>query len=938
VSGDGGLLERGRELAALAEVIEVARRGCGRAALLDGPAGIGKTALLAVARARATDAGMTVLTARGGELESEFPWGVVRQLFAMAVTSASARDSSDLLDGAAALARPALGIEAIAATVDASYATLHGLYWLTVNLAQQVPLLLLVDDAHWADAPSLRFLAHLASRIGELPVLLLMASRPVGSEPGSATELVRHLVLEPGVTVLHPEPLSEAASSALVRDALSGDASRDLCAACHEVTGGNPFLLRSLVDDLLNDDESPRQVSAAQVRRMTPAVVSASVLLRLARLTTGAVALARAVAILGARCDLRRARLLAGLDPDEGTVAASALIRAGILSEDTTLAFVHPLVAAAVLGDLSGPERSRWHRKAAHLLADEHANVEQVAAHLVESTAEGDPWTVQQLRDGAAHAWEEGAPEIAIDYLRRALAEPPDSETRVEVLVELGRAEAVTNPVDAVPHLRAAFDGARPGLRRAALALALGDALLLSGQFSESVRVVDVGLADLGDDDADLRASLEATRLGAARWDPNAQDRRDELVDDLERRLRNGEALDARLHASLAMEAAARGTDRDGAIDHARRALAALERSAAIGAGTVPEPILTLAFADLPDEGALAADEWIATAERAAWPLGAALCSAAAALAALHRGTIGDAVAHARRAVTPGMDVFPAPVNVAWLVEALVEHGELDVAFDELAGRGFMGELPFMWAMASVFQARGRLHAAAGDHEAAVRDLLATGEMCAAWDVTNPAMMAWRSSAAVSLVCLGERARALDLAEEELALAHRWDTPRAIGVALRAVGVARDGDAGVDSLRAAVDALQTSHAPLELARAHTDLGAMLRRLGQRSEACEQLRAGLDLAHRLGGIAVAERAREELTIAGARPRRNARRGRDALTPSELRIVQLAVEGRTNREIAESLFLTLRTVETHLTNAYAKLGITSRRELASALDAS
>jgi DNA-binding CsgD family transcriptional regulator len=123
-----------------------------------------------------------------------------------------------------------------------------------------------------------------------------------------------------------------------------------------------------------------------------------------------------------------------------------------------------------------------------------------------------------------------------------------------------------------------------------------------------------------------------------------------------------------------------------------------------------------------------------------------------------------------------------------------------------------------------------------------------------------------------------------------------------------------------------------------LARARTDLGAVLRRLGRRSEACEQLRTGLDLAHRLGGIAVAERARAELTIAGARPRRSARRGRDALTPSELRIVQLAVDGRTNREIAESLFLTLRTVETHLTNAYAKLGITSRRDLATALDAS
>jgi DNA-binding CsgD family transcriptional regulator len=198
-------------------------------------------------------------------------------------------------------------------------------------------------------------------------------------------------------------------------------------------------------------------------------------------------------------------------------------------------------------------------------------------------------------------------------------------------------------------------------------------------------------------------------------------------------------------------------------------------------------------------------------------------------------------------------------------------------------------------------------------------------------------MLAWRSAAAVSLVCIGERDRALTLAEEELELAQRWGTSRAVGVALRAVGIAHGTDAGIGFLRDAVAALDTSHAPLEVARAHTELGAALRRAGRRSEATDELRVGLDLAHHLGGLAVAERARAELTIAGARPRRDALRGRDALTPSELRVVQLAADGRTNREIAEALFLTLRTVETHLTNTYTKLGIASRRELAAALEA-
>jgi DNA-binding NarL/FixJ family response regulator len=130
--------------------------------------------------------------------------------------------------------------------------------------------------------------------------------------------------------------------------------------------------------------------------------------------------------------------------------------------------------------------------------------------------------------------------------------------------------------------------------------------------------------------------------------------------------------------------------------------------------------------------------------------------------------------------------------------------------------------------------------------------------------------------------------------------------------------------------------VESSPAPLEHARALADLGSALRRGGQRAQAREHLRRSLDLAHRLGGIAVADRAREELRIAGARPRRDALRGRDALTPSELRIAQLAANGRTNRQIAETLFLTLRTVETHLTSSYSKLNISSRRELTAALE--
>lgn len=217
-----------------------------------------------------------------------------------------------------------------------------------------------------------------------------------------------------------------------------------------------------------------------------------------------------------------------------------------------------------------------------------------------------------------------------------------------------------------------------------------------------------------------------------------------------------------------------------------------------------------------------------------------------------------------------------APISLAFLIDALIERDEFDAARVELANRGLAGGLPELSATTPVLLARGRLHAASGDHAAAIADLIASGERAETWGVRNPAMHPWRSSAALSLAQMGQRDRAAALADEELTLPRRWGSDRAVGVALRAVGIAHDD---VVALREAISVLAPA-APLEHARALTELGAALRRDGHRAEARDVLRHGLGLAHRVGAIAVAGRARQELTIAGARPRRDALRGRDA----------------------------------------------------------
>jgi DNA-binding CsgD family transcriptional regulator len=232
--------------------------------------------------------------------------------------------------------------------------------------------------------------------------------------------------------------------------------------------------------------------------------------------------------------------------------------------------------------------------------------------------------------------------------------------------------------------------------------------------------------------------------------------------------------------------------------------------------------------------------------------------------------------------------------------------------------------------------ARGRLRFELGDMAGAAEDLLKGGGRFVEWGVVNPGAFDWRSWAAQALFAMGDHEHAIALAREEIELARRWGTPRAIGIALRAQGLVEGGGAGVDLMREAVSVLERSQARLEHARALTDLGAALRRANHRADARRPLREGLDLARRCGATMLAERARQELVAAGARPRRERLTGAASLTPTEGRIARLALDGRSNPEIAQHLFVTRKTVEFHLSNAYRKLGIHSRAELAGALE--
>jgi DNA-binding CsgD family transcriptional regulator len=924
------LRDRDTELNEISAAISAAGSGSGTALLVEGPAGIGKTSLLGHARRQAATAGMTVLAARAAELEGGYAWGVARQLFEPAVRGGA----GDLMtDSVVALAAPALSQASYHGEQDA-FAVLHGLYWLTAGLAQRGPLLVAVDDLHWADQPSQRFVAHLVRRLEGLPVLLMVTVRVPRSGSVQDKALIGGLAAEQGVTVLRPAAISGQACAELVGEALGDTPSAAFGDACREITGGNPLLLHALLTELAAEGVKGTDADVGHLRRLTPTAVSRSVLLQLGRMPAAALTVARGIAVLGTAATTARAGRLVGLDPDASADAVAALMAEHLVEGQHALQFVHPLVRSVVYEDIAPPVRHRWHYRAARMLDDDGAVPEEVTVHLLASDPSGNPWVVRKLRSAAEDARARGAADVAALCLERALAEPPSADERADVLLELGTAEIRQDLAKARAHLADAL-AATTGSRRTEVSLALGEAIALSGSMTEAVRVLQSAIAEQPDQGGDADDALQAALLNTARWDLETRPLTQPLVERLMARAERGERLAPQLHANLATELAAAGVDRDRAVYHARAAMQALPAMISVSAAALPETLSVLILADLTGEAQERSQAWLQLALQRGWPLASAVAATGAALTAMYGGDVSDALAYGQQALATSAGWIPV-MTVGLLVRSLLDRGAINEARALLSEHNLDGDLGPIWPYNVVRHARGRLYAAAGDHAAACADLLAAGEVATGYGVLNPAMFPWRSDAALSLSALGDHEQARQLCTEELSRARRWGTCRAVGVALRAAALVGSGDQRIELLTQSLEQLRRSPARLELARALVDLGAACRRAGLVSEARVHLREGLDLAHEIGGLGLADRARDELITAGGRPRRDAIRGRDALTPSELRVAQLAAAGQTNRQIAQALFVTRRTVETHLTSSYEKLGINSRSELAAALD--
>ena len=848
-------------------------------------------------------------------------------------------EAGSLFQGAAALARPLLGLEPATLQPEPgaeSFGALHGLYWLCANATQRQPLVLAVDDVHLADPPSLRFLAYLAHRIAELPILLAVAARPDEAE---RSELLAALTVEPSAEVVEPRPLTVDAVARLLATTFGRDPDERFAAACHAATGGVPFLVHELAVALQDDRIEPTEESAPRVEELGPRTIARTILVRLGRLAPAASRLARTVAILGGDAELRQAAELAGLDPGEAGAAADALRSAGILERGPVLEFVHPVVRTAIYADLPPGKRGRSHREAARLLASDEAANERVAAHLLAAEPAGDGWAVEVLWSAAREAFGRGAPDSAAVYLERALAEPAPESVRTTLLTELGAAQTHAGDPAGLAHLALAFESRGDQDARADAALMLGRALVLAHQPSRAAEIFTRAAA-LGRDDPELELLFESAVIGAAELDSSIASVLPEALERLRRRAQDAKRVPAAVDSVLAFAAAVSNASAEEAAERGERALRRLTRPYP-GEG---DPHLffhacaALLFAERFELVRPFYDQALEDAQRAGSLPRFAAASCFRSWLEYRVGDLAEAEADALLGLDATRSVsldWYLPFATAMMVEALVERGQQDRAERELATSSIDPTERTSLSAIILLGARGRLRLAQERSAEALADVLAVGERLLAMGAGSPALSCWRSDAAIAHAALGETAEARRLAAEELELARAFGTPRTLGVALRGAALVAPQERALELLTEAVRALDGAAASLERARVHVDLGSAERRAGSRTAAREHLRTGLDLAYRCGAEALAERARTELVAAGARPRRHVLSGVEALTPSELRIARMAAERRSNREIAQALFVTARTVETHLTHAYQKLGISSRDELPDAL---
>ncbi|WP_031170323.1 helix-turn-helix transcriptional regulator [Streptosporangium roseum] len=916
------LVERDEALASLEGLLANAVMGKGRVALVSGTVATGKSELLHSFAEQALELGALPVTATGSRVERDLPLGVLRQLIQDSPLVAEERERAmALLDEGARTVTPSGSQAEPLDHVDAQI--VHALCTLLLELSERYPLMIVVDDVQHADRASLLCLSYLSRRVRFARIVAVFSHSDHGwsSETFFQTELLR----QPHCRRIQLAPLSRAGVMSLVARRVGKEAAERFSEDWYAVSGGNPLLAGALVDDYedflhASGGETPAELVVGD--RYGQAVLSC-----LRRGEPQMLRVARGLAILGGPDSLAQ---LLGVGPASVIRALHFLTVAGLLALGR---FRHEAARTAVLAEVDSGEWADLHRRAAELAHEGGASTTTVADHLLQAGRVDAPWGVSVLEDAARNALREGRVESAVAYLRLAWRECVDEQHRMKITTMLVRAEWRINPAAPAGHLAELAEAMQRGHLRGSDAVVLARALLWHGRFEDARDVLEHLNESGGGMDSETVTELVIARPWLRATHPPFLAHLQQTTGEQDRAAIVSVTANRRLDAALALADVLTRGPREEVLDAVERILRGC-RLDEMSMDTVESALLALTYAGRPDRAAPWCDLFSAEASALQAPSRQARLAAIRAEIAVRQGDMPGAEHHARAA----LDIIPlsswgvaAGGPLSSLILALTAMGRHDAVHEYL-------DQPVPDAMFRTryglhyLHARGRYSLATGHPALALRDFQRCGELMGGWELDVPGLVAWRTDAAEACLRLGRPEQARQLAEEQLRRCGPA-TPRPHGIAMRLMAATGNARQRTTLLRQAVELLQSAGDRYELSRALSDLVKVYQDLGEYRRAGMIAGRAQAVARECGVGSVSRAIPRDGNGGAATP--PAEPGA-VLSDAERRVAVLAAAGYTNREIAGKLYITISTVEQHLTRTYRKLNITRRADLPSSLD--
>jgi len=932
------LCGRAVEFAVLGEVLDRVASGQPSVVLIEGEAGIGKTRLADEALEVARGRGMQVMSGPAGEMERTRPFGLVARVFGCARSSRDPRRAAiaGLLSGGGGdrgpitvTSDPGLQFRVVDAFVD-----------LVEEFTLSGPVVIGVDDLQWADPSSLLTLGALGRRLAYLPIALIGCFRPL-PRPEDLERLCSSLEAAGGrrLTLC---PLADDAVADLVAETVAADPGPVLLAEIAGA-GGNPLFVTELVAALVQEEAIKSIGGRAEVvEAILPPTLRLTILRRLSFLHEDTLRALRAASILGSGFSLTDLAAVTGwLAVDLSAVLAEAITARVLADDGAVLRFRHDLIRESIYEDLPVSVRRGLHREAGQRLAQRGAPSLQVAEHLARGAAQGDDeaigWLARAARDEVARS-----PDVAADLLTRAagLMDPADPG-RDRLLAERASSLMLAGRIaDAEAACRAVLDRGHDLLVEGPVRICLGHALLAHGQGRDALRELDGAV-----ESASLTGAERAYGLGWASFARLWLGDLDGAAASAERARSAAAAAGDHLSTSIAVASLGLVSEWRGhlrvALEIIDDALRLADHSVASQGHSYPVCLARghiLIELDRPEEARAALE----TARRISEQSGVRwfLPSYQAARGVEHfiAGQWDDAIAELEASVGQA-DETGRKYGLVYArgVLSLINFHRGDLRGARQAAAAAAGELSATdlrfhaqwatWAQALLLEGDGK-----------VTEALAI--MAGCWDErgSQPGLMLEYPVLGADLVRLalasGERGRAREVAAAVAQMADENKVASLAGAALRCRGLAED-DPGV--LLDAAHAYAGLQRPLELALACEDAGTAFTRHGQAETARPLLGQAVEIYERLDAARDLVRAEAALRAAGVMPgRRTARRrpqtGWDSLTPAEHAVAGLVAEGLSNPQIGDRLYVSRRTVQTHLAHVFAKLDLTSRAQLA------